>query len=1005
MNHPIEEGILKLLDRFSYGLTIEDVSSKLGISRPTASKYLFGLGKEGKISVRMIGKYRLHYPKSMKLEKKKKGSLGIMPLLFILLLLVSMALASVLIKTPNACNDSDGNCNFNNILSAEGTEESVDISAAPFGWLNATVFSGSIPSGHAIDNITLTVMWRTGVLDVGANNIFIGYNNSTGFVECAGPFGYQVSAINTTCDLTLNLTIDDANNLKIRVRGQGLPTETLFVDYIELNVTYHPCNVLVKETNGCYETVQEAINSASGYQTVLIINSTEYNESIVVNRTGLTLTSNTSIFPTIFSDSPNLVPFNATVNITKAIHNVTITKLAIKYNGTAPFTQAIASRSVNNITIRNLTAETLRGTRDNYGIYFFNVTNSTIDNVTVITNGTGPNDNGIYLFSFSLRNNVTRSVITTNGTSGGNGIVLSSSSNFNNISSNSIQTSGSLGQNMGIQILIASGNTVVSNSIRTAGTGNNHGVFLQSGSSSNNIESNIISTSGSLNGNMGISLSPGSSNNVVGNIINTYGPSLNHGIILQSGSNSNTFISNSIYANGTSSQNMGIRVDLGSNNNYFLSNNITTNTSVSPSNYGIYISVSENNTFVDSFINAAFSYDVFLNGSHETKNNYFVNVSFNKSDINATAASVRTKLFVQYRADVYVVDGNGNQLSSATVFGNDSSVPNDENPTSNFSVLTNSSGQIAMQILTEFLANGTYQNGNYIYFTNYTINASKTGYAQNSTKINLTESRNITLTLTAIGTLVVTLETPDPLNAAQNQTFFVNATIKCRNGPCGNVQSFLRYNSSGNDPNDKISSVMGASPFWVNTTNPSSCASNPLEDGEFCNVTWNVNATGAIGSVWSIGSNFSSDDLNVASNHTTNSTATIIPCFVFLDTFSSVDFGSLYPRTQNNSAPGNSGKLYNISSSANMTCNANFYIKGLDLEQTGGSRKIGIGNLTWNTTNPVSRQVAYDYELLATNVPPSLNITTYYWLTVPGGVSSSTYSGNITILANWSGQA
>lgn len=685
MNNPIEERILKLLDRFSYGLTIEDVSERLGISRPTASKYLYGLEKEGKVSVRTIGKYRLHYPK---------------------------------------------------------------------GALKGRAFAGV----HVLIALFISSL------------LFPYISNA---------------ALITVC------------------------------------------------SSGCdYTTVQGAINNAVAYDVVRITDSLEYNESAVINVTGTTLTSNATTRPTVFSDKTQ-PPINITSD------NVTVNNLTIVYNGTSTGFGAVTALNVLNATIANNAVNNTGSGNDGWGVYFKATNLSRVEN----------------------------------------------------------------------------------DIINTAGGSDNYGVFLDSNSGSN----------------------------------------------------------------------------------IFRSNNITTNTA---SSNGVRINTSGNNTFYDDSINATQAYDVFLAGTASAKNNYFVNVSFNKSDINATSADVKTKLFVQYRSDVYVVDGGGGQLSSASVFGNDSSAPNDENPSSNFSVLTNSSGQIATQILTEFLANGTYQPlvSGYLYFTNYTVNASLEGYRNAGTAVNVSESLNITLILTKIGTLVVELiDPPSPTNAAQNKTFFVNATITCRNGSCGNVQSFLRYNSSGNYPNDEISTTIGATPFWLNTTNPLSCNTNPIDQDEFCNITWYANATGAIESVWSLGSNFSSGDSYVSPNHTTNSTVTIIPCFVFLDTFSSIDFGSLYPRTQNNSAPGNSGMLYNISTNGNLTCNTNLYIKGQDLEQSGGSQKIGIGNLTWNTTNPISQQVTYDYRLLSSNVLPALNVTTYYWLTVPGGVSSSTYNGNITILANWSG--
>jgi len=57
----VSESIMSLLERHVYGLTIEDVSRLAGISRITASKYLAVLEACGKVSVREIGKAKLHY--------------------------------------------------------------------------------------------------------------------------------------------------------------------------------------------------------------------------------------------------------------------------------------------------------------------------------------------------------------------------------------------------------------------------------------------------------------------------------------------------------------------------------------------------------------------------------------------------------------------------------------------------------------------------------------------------------------------------------------------------------------------------------------------------------------------------------------------------------------------------------------------------------------------------------------------------------------------------------
>ncbi len=67
-----------------------------------------------------------------------------------------------------------------------------------------------------------------------------------------------------------------------------------------------------------------------------------------------------------------------------------------------------------------------------------------------------------------------------------------------------------------------------------------------------------------------------------------------------------------------------------------------------------------------------------------------------------------------------------------------------------FDTLTNSSGMIERQNLTEY----TESSGGIVYQTNYTINSSEDSYTGNSSEINLSESISLALTLVAIDTSV-----------------------------------------------------------------------------------------------------------------------------------------------------------------------------------------------------------------------------------------------------------
>ncbi len=56
---------------------------------------------------------------------------------------------------------------------------------------------------------------------------------------------------------------------------------------------------------------------------------------------------------------------------------------------------------------------------------------------------------------------------------------------------------------------------------------------------------------------------------------------------------------------------------------------------------------------------------------------------------------------------------------------------------------------------------------------------------------------------------------PSVLNVPQNTTFWVNTTVTCRGGGCGNVNGTVRYNSSSADPDKAINTTKGAIPFYI----------------------------------------------------------------------------------------------------------------------------------------------------------------------------------------------
>lgn len=61
MNSSRKNRILEFLSENPRGSTISEISEEMGMSRPTASKYLEILIAEGKVDQREVGRAKLHY--------------------------------------------------------------------------------------------------------------------------------------------------------------------------------------------------------------------------------------------------------------------------------------------------------------------------------------------------------------------------------------------------------------------------------------------------------------------------------------------------------------------------------------------------------------------------------------------------------------------------------------------------------------------------------------------------------------------------------------------------------------------------------------------------------------------------------------------------------------------------------------------------------------------------------------------------------------------------------
>jgi hypothetical protein len=163
-------------------------------------------------------------------------------------------------------------------------------------------------------------------------------------------------------------------------------------------------------------------------------------------------------------------------------------------------------------------------------------------------------------------------------------------------------------------------------------------------------------------------------------------------------------------------------------------------------------------------------------------------LTFNKSNVNVSSTGA---INVFWYADAYVNDTGGNPIESANVTSTTTS-----GTLSNWS-LTNSTGYTSRLTLREYMQNATSS-----YFdTNYTINASKTGYNANWTAVNLTNNAidgnlgKVVLTLwTDITAPNIEFISPTPPNnnVTTNNFVYVNVSVS----DASNISTFIDWNQS-----------------------------------------------------------------------------------------------------------------------------------------------------------------------------------------------------------------
>jgi hypothetical protein len=500
--------------------------------------------------------------------------------------------------------------------------------------------------------------------------------------------------------------------------------------------------------SGCdANSVVVGLSIAAANEEVRIIDSGYYNEVVNIGSNKF-LTSNSSVRPTIWSSIGNGNPATTYEMLISGSNSVVSNVRIVNNNSySSPFSSGMSIGSGTNNTIENTVIENLNW----YAVYVGSPNRLNFRNNTVTgqTGRWGVNNGGTTAGFTQQNSNISNNVFNAgsdstfflfgdNNTISGNTIHCGSyNSNCMNMTgfsrNNSIYNNTFDASDIGSETYIlqiygaGADNKVFNNLFNISSTTAFYarGIALQY-TNSTQIYNNQLYIRSFWWANslflVGMSLTQSHYNNISSNNIYMSGYGNQNGLLssleamdIYSSSN-NIYSDNVIVTNGTGND-RGIYMS-SSNNSVFRNNSIFTNSS--GDSQALIIDYSTNNTFYDSVINATMANDVYVGNGDGTT--YLVNVTMNESDIGFSSPDTAGKVYVQYYLDVRATDNSAAPIDGITIYGNDSSsAENYDNPTSNFSATTNSSGYIPQQTLTQFMANGTYNLGNYLQFNNYTI--------------------------------------------------------------------------------------------------------------------------------------------------------------------------------------------------------------------------------------------------------------------------------------------
>lgn len=511
--------------------------------------------------------------------------------------------------------------------------------------------------------------------------------------------------------------------------------------------------VTINETGVTYNTIQDAINAASAQQTVVITNTSFFAENLTINVTGLTITSNSTPFATIWSSSPSFLSTNVLpcagvtckVLILVNATNVTLSNLNVFYNGTALTRNDLIGINKNYTTILNLN---MTVTDKIYDIMQNSANSSLIKNNFF---DSGP-DVSLNSAGIRIGNTTNMTLINNTFVQGMYGFTSSANDYFiySDIINNTFidqRSTGSAAIYLSPVFAPMGYYNIINNSVYGSTKSYYRGFYIISnnGFGKNNIINNTFRNITTSNG-------------AAIHLVFTNNDTISHNRIFNGGyyaikidytfqNQSITHISNN-YINGSS---VGIFLRC---NESFITNNT-------------YIS---NNTFTNNVNDVYIDYDTPVT-SNPNPYVYSINNSLNVSKI--TIGSGGT-LFNQYRLNITVIGTNGTAVSNATITINDFVGADGmvDNPTAVNTIITDNDGNASIP-LTEFKANKTYnKTSGYLYFSNYTVMAQSSGYSKSISFVNMTQDRLVAFTLSlALGWVDYTYQNSPALVSKIQQAF------------------------------------------------------------------------------------------------------------------------------------------------------------------------------------------------------------------------------------------